>query len=581
MTTGRLVAAHANIGRMPTRWNGSRSPVLLVGVSVAACLATCRAPAAAAQSPVPIAPPQRSAAITTGEIDAHLRFLASDLLEGRAPGRRGGRLAAEYIASALESAGVEPGWRGSYFQPVPIDVVTANHATMRASVEGRASATLRDPADIVVWAGSATATSAAHGELVFVGYGVTAPEYRWDDYKGVDVRGKVLLMLVNEPPATPTDPDLFDGPAMTYYGRWTYKFEEAERRGAVGALIIHTTADAGYPWHTVVSSWDAEQRLLPRDTALPPPLGIRGWITDSAATSLLAAAGLDLSTLRARASLRAFRPLPTGILVDLSFTNRVERVVADNVVGLVRGRDPAVRHEMVVFSAHWDHLGIGPPVDGDSIYNGAEDNASGVADVLAIARAAAASPHARRSLLFLFPTAEESGLLGSSYFVAHPPVPAADLVADLNVDGGDLLGLTRDLGAVGERKSSLGPALARYARAHGMRVSADDHPEQGHFYRSDHFSFARAGVPALSLGAGTDFVGRPDDWGKTQQAAYAAHRYHQPSDEYRPGVDLRGAVRLSQLVLGFGWAIADARAVPTWNAGGEFHRPTSRTAAQP
>jgi Zn-dependent M28 family amino/carboxypeptidase len=545
-------------------WNLAAA-LLAACVSCPRCLAAQAAPAS----------------INTSEIDADLRFLSSDLLEGRAPATRGGQLAAGYIASALQSSGVLPGEHGSYFQPVSIDVVAADRSSMHLTATGKVTATLRDPDDVVVWAGSATTPSAARGELVYVGYGVVAPEYRWDDFKGVDVRGKVLLILVNDPPATREEPALFGGPAMTYYGRWTYKFEEAERRGAVGALIIHTTERAGYPWHTVVGSWDKEQRMLPRDPALPPPLGVRGWITDTAAGALLSQAGLDLSTLRVQAASRDFHPVATGITVDLSFTNRIAHLQSENVVGLVRGSDPVARRQYVVFTAHWDHLGIGPPVNGDSIYNGAEDNASGVADILAMARAAAAAPHPRRSLLFLFVTAEESGLLGSAYFVEHPPVPVADMIADLNIDGGNLLGLVRDLDVLGDHKSSLGPSLARYAAGRSLRLEPEQHPEQGHFYRSDHFSFAKAGIPAVSIGPGTDFVGRPPEWGKQQEEDYTAHRYHQPSDEYRSDFDLSGAVQLSQIVLGFGTSLANASSVPTWNADAEFRRRAAASAASP
>ena len=363
-------------------------------------LSLCLAPVAAlAQTATPPSP------ITANEIDGHLRFLSSDLLEGRAPATRGGSLAAEYVAAQLRIFGVEPGVNGSYFQRVPIDVVTATRATIRATASGRASATFRYPEDVVVWAGSATDSSVARGELVFVGYGSTAPEYRWNDFKDVDVRGKILLILVNDPPAPQGEPELFGGRAMTYYGRWTYKFEEAERRGAAGALIVHTTERAGYPWHTVVGSWAKEQRMLPRDPNLPAPLGARGWITDSAATALLTGAGLDLAQLRTQAESRDFTPVATGITIDLSFKNTVEHLESENVVGVVRGRDAMVRDEFVVFSSHWDHLGIGPAVAGDSIYNGALDNASGVADLLAVARVAQQSPKPRRSLLFVFVTA--------------------------------------------------------------------------------------------------------------------------------------------------------------------------------
>ncbi len=527
---------------------------------------TLSAGAMQAQEPGPLP-------ITPGEIGAHIKFLSSDLLEGRAPATRGGQVAAAYIESQLRAAGVAPGMHGSYVQSVPIDVVTADRSHLHVAATGKATATLDDPRDVVVWPGSAVESTAARGEIVFVGYGAVAPEYRWDDFKSTDVKGKILLMLVNDPPATAAEPTLFGGPAMTYYGRWTYKFEEAERRGAVGALIVHTTERAGYPWHTVVGSWDKEQRMLARDSGAPPPLAVRGWITDSAATALLAQAGLDLARLRTQAAARDFHPVSTGITLDVTMPSRVEHVQSDNVVGVVHGRDSAVAQQCVVFTAHWDHLGIGPAVAGDSIYNGADDNASGVADVLAMARAAAAAPqHPRRSLLFVFVTAEESGLLGSAYFAQHPPVPIGGIVADLNIDGGNVLGTVRDLTALGEHKSTLGPLLVQYLRARGMQVAPEEHPEQGHFYRSDHFSFAKAGVPALSIGAGNDYVGRPHGWGKQQDEDYTAHRYHQPSDEYDPTWDLRGAVQLAALVLGFGTELADARTLPAWNRDAEFHR---------
>ena len=512
----------------------------------------------------------RVTAITPAEIDGYLRFLSSDLLEGRAPATRGGALTAAYLASQLRAFGLQPGNDTSYLQSVPIDVVTADAASMRVAASGKATASLKHPDDVVVWAGSAVPASAASGELVFVGYGANAPEYRWDDFKGMDLKGKILLILVNDPPAPASEPTLFGGRAMTYYGRWTYKFEEAERRGAAGALIIHTTEAAGYPWQTVVGSWSRENRMSPRPASAPAPLGVRGWITSDAATALLKQAGIDLAELRTRAASRDFRPVATGIDLDMVFQNSVRNLRSDNVVGIVRGSDPKLRDEYVVFSAHWDHFGIGPAVRGDSIYNGALDNASGTADLLAVARAAAAGPAPRRSLLFVFVTAEESGLLGSAYFADNPTVPAEKMVANLNVDGGNLLGRTRDLRVLGDTKSSLGPSLAAMVRPRGMRLTPDEHPERGYFYRSDHFSFAKAGVPAVSIGAGTDFIGRAREWGPQQQEEYTNVRYHQPSDEYRPDFDLTGAVQLSEIVLGFGRQIANAPRVPTWNRDAEF-----------
>jgi len=526
--------------------------------------------------------PASPARITSAEIDGHLRFLSSDLLEGRAPATRGGRLAAEYIASQLRAAGVEPAVDGSYFQRVPIDVVGADSSTIRVTAGGKATGALGYPRDVVAFAGSATEQSVARGELVFVGYGAVAPEYRWDDFKGVDVKGKVLLVLVNDPPAPPSEPALFGGKAMTYYGRWTYKFEEAERHGAAGMLIVHTTERAGYPWHTVVGSWAKEQRMLPRDAALPAPLGVRGWITDTAAGKLLAQAGLDLARLRDQAASRDFRPVPTGITLDMAFRNRVEHLESENVVGVVPGSDARLKSEYVSLGAHWDHLGIGPAVDGDSIYNGSLDNASGVADLLAVARAAVAAPRPKRSLLFVFVTAEESNLLGSEHFARNPTVPIEQIVANINVDGGNLLGRSKDLNVLGENKSSLGPTLARLVAPDGMRLTPEEHPEQGHFYRSDHFSFAKVGVPAISVGAGNDYVGKPKGWGVKQEEDYTAHHYHQPSDEYRPDFDLSGAVQLSEILLRLGTSVANAPGRPTWNADAEFRDARKRqTAAVP
>ena len=551
------------------------------------CLGATPVLAQSAAAPAPITP---------NEIDGHLRFLSSDLLEGRAPATRGGRLASEYIAAQLRVFGVEPGVNGSYFQKVPIDIVSANRESIRAVARGRTrtgvsaapssvtqgdvamvAATLRYPEEVVLWAGSATETSVANGELVFVGYGSTAPEYKWNDFKDVDLRGKVLLVLVNDPPAPRNEPDLFGGRAMTYYGRWTYKFEEAERRGAAGMLIVHTTERAGYPWHTVVGSWAKEQRMLPRDPNLPAPLGVRGWITDSAATALLAQAGINLAQLRTQAESRDFAPVPTGITVEIAFRNTVEHLESENVVGIVRGRDPVVRDQFVAFSSHWDHLGIGPAVDGDSIYNGALDNASGVADLLAVARVAQHSPRPRRSLLFVFVTAEESGLLGSEFFGQNPVAPADKIVANINVDGGNILGRVRDLTVLGSNKSSLGPALGRMLAARGMRITPEEHPERGHFYRSDHFSFAKVGIPAVSIGAGTDFIGRPKGWGVEQNEDYTAKRYHQPSDAYRADFDLTGAAQLADIVLRFGTSVANATTVPTWNPDAEFREVRERS----
>jgi len=508
--------------------------------------------------------------ITATEIDGDLRFLSSDLLEGRAPATRADKITTEYLADQLRSAGVEPGVNGSYFQTVPIDVVKADPASIKVNATGKSTMTLRSPDDVVVFAGSAVVKSSASGELVYVGYGASAPEYKWDDYKGMDLKGKILLVLVNDPPASAAEPKLFGGKAMTYYGRWTYKYEEAERRGAAGVLIVHTTEAASYPWHTVVGSWSGEQRMLPRDASSAPPLGMRGWITDSAATELLKQAGLDMATLRKDAESRDFKPVSTGINIDFSARNTVSHLSSANVIGVVRGHDSKLKNEYVAISAHWDHLGIGVPVNGDSIYNGAADNGSGVASVLAIARAAAKMPTTRRSLIFLFVTAEESGLLGSQYYGEHPTVPSASIVADLNLDVVTVLGRVRDLDVMGDSKSTLGPMLASMIRSQGMRLSPDAHPEAGHFYRSDHFSFAKVGIPSVSIGAGDDYVGKPKDFGEKANTDYNEHRYHQPADAYSPDFDLSGAAQISNIVLKFARTLANSPVTPTWNADAEF-----------
>jgi len=518
------------------------------------------------------------APITAAEIDGHLRFLASDLLEGRAPASRGGRLTEEYLATQLRSFGVAPAVNGTYFQRVPIDVVALRNESVRASASGKATATLRYPDDVVMWAGSSATASAAKAPLVFVGYGASAPEFRWDDFKNVDVRGKILLILVNDPPATASEPALFGGKAMTYYGRWTYKLEEAERRGAVGALIVHNTERAGYGWPTVTGSWARAIRMLPRDPKLPAPLGVRGWITEGATTALLKQAGLDLTALRRQAESRDFRPIETGITLDLAFTSKVENLESQNVIGVVEGSDAEAKREHLLLTAHWDHFGIGPVVNGDSIYNGAEDNASGTADLLAIARHLAQGPRPKRSVLIAFVTAEESGLLGSEFLGLNPVVPIEDLVANLNVDGGNVLGETRDLTVLGDTKSSLGPSLARLIEPRSMRISPDATPERGLFYRSDHFSLAKVGVPSASIGAGEDFVGRPREWGQQQTEDYTTNRYHQVTDEYRAEWDLRGAVQLSTIVLEFTRQLADSREWPTWSAGAEFKRAARKPA---
>ena len=516
--------------------------------------------------------------ISVNEIESHIRFLSDDLLEGRAPATRGGAITELYLANTLRSYGVKPGNKESYFQRVPIDVVASTAGSMRAVASGKATTDLRYPEDVVVWAGASVTESGAKAPVVFVGYGSTAPEFRWDDFKNVDVRGKILLVLVNDPPASTAEPDLFGGKAMTYYGRWTYKFEEAERRGAAGMLIVHNTERASYGWPTVVGSWAKEQRMLPRDPTLPKPLGFRGWITEDATESLLRQAGLDLATLRRSAESRSFRPVDTGITLDVGFANTVQNLESNNVIGLIEGSDPKAKNEYLMLSAHWDHLGIGPPVKGDSIYNGALDNASGTANLLAISRQLSRGERTQRSVIIAFVTAEESGLLGSAFLAENPVVPIEDIVANVNVDGGNVLGETRDLTVLGDVKSSLGPTLSALIRPRNMKLTPDSYPERGYFYRSDHFSFAKAGVPSVSVGEGDEFIGRSAEWSKQQTDDYTTNRYHQPGDEFDENWDLRGAVQLSTIILDFVRTLGNSTEWPTWSVGAEFKRPARKPA---
>ena len=538
-------------------------PTALLSIPFAFILSAPRAQAQTENAP---------SRITAQEIDAHLRFLASDLLEGRAPATRGGRIAEEYIATQLQAFGVKPGvGDSSYFQRVPIDVVKADPATIHVVASGKANANLRFTDDVVVWPGSATDASSARGELVFVGYGAVAPEYKWDDFKNTDVRGKVLLVLVNDPPAPASEPNLFGGKAMTYYGRWTYKYEEAERRGAAGVLIVHTTGPAGYPWHVVVNSNSTEHRLLLRDPAAPAPIGVRGWITDSAATALLAQAGLNMTQLRRQAESRDFRPVSTGITIDASMKNSLQHMSANNVVGVVRGIDPKVRDEYVAYIAHWDHLGIGPAVNGDSIYNGAKDNAVGTAGLLEIARAfSRLKTPPKRSVLFLAVTAEEQGLLGSQYYTVSPLYPLAKTAAAINMDAINVNGRTRDLTLVGYGASDLDDYARDAAGEQGRIIRPDPEPDKGYYYRSDHFNFAKAGVPAMYADEGTEFIGKPEGYGERVRNDYTNRDYHAPSDEVTADWDLSGSREDLKLFFAVGFRVAEAAKLPEWKPGNEF-----------
>ena len=538
--------------------------------ALALVLSIAAATAAEAQ-PAPV-PPQALAAakaVTAAAISGPTRFLASDLLEGRATSRPGEALAVAYLASEMESMGLEPAGPGGRWEQKFEVMALASHVPERWTFETKGGQVSLKFWDEFIAATGKQAPSAAiaSAEIVFAGYGITAPEYRWDDFKGADVRGKVLLVLNNDPD---WDDTLFAGTRRLYYGRWTYKYEEAARHGAVGAIIVHTTPSAGYGWPVVQNSWTGEQYEL--RSGGEPTIEVKAWTTEAATRKLLQAAGLDLDALTASARSRDFRPVPLGIRTSLAITSDVKRGEAANVAGVLRGSDPKLRDEYVVFSAHHDHLGVGKPdASGDRIYNGARDNATGVAMVLAIARGFAALPERpRRSILFLFVTGEESNLLGSRYFAAHPTVPNDRLVADINFDSGNIFGRTRDVSQVGRGKSDLDGVLDAVAALQDRVVTDEPFPDRGAFYRSDQFALAKVGIPSLYFSSGVDYIGRPPDWGKKTGDAWRDAHYHQPSDQMDPTWNWEGMVEDAQLGFLVGYAVAQAERRPEWRPGDEF-----------
>jgi Zn-dependent M28 family amino/carboxypeptidase len=527
---------------------------------------------AGAAPPVTLSPAEKAAAaqITPALLRSHVRFLADDLLEGRGPATRGDRLAQLYIASQLEALGLQPGAPdGSWFQPFDI-VGVASHApeTLTARKAGQ-SVDLKFHQDYIAVSGvNEPVARLADAEIVFVGYGIVAPEYGWDDYKGMDLKGKVLLMMNNDPE---DDPQLFAGKTRLYYGRWDYKYDSAARTGAAGAIIIHTNPSAGYGWQVIQTSWTGEQFALPHEGG--PQLQVKAWVTDDAARKLAKLGGQDLDALRAAAQKKDFRPVPLGATVSLEVKADVSKKQTANVIGRLPGRDPALSQEAVIYTAHHDHLGLRTDArpGEDAIYNGALDNASGVASFLAIARALTSMPEApRRSVIFAAVAAEEQGLLGAKYLAAHPPIPAGRLAANINMDGMNILGRTRDLTMIGLGKSTLDDWILGIAALQDRRIVPDQFPDKGFFYRSDQFALARIGVPAAYFDAGTEVVGKPAGWGKTQQEEWEAKHYHQPSDQLTPEWNFEGAVQDAQLYLYLGLKVANEPALPSWKPGDEF-----------
>jgi Zn-dependent M28 family amino/carboxypeptidase len=522
-------------------------------------------------TPAPPPPPPGPAEdqITAASLVDHLKVLASDEYEGRAPATPGGQKTQDYLASQLKALGIEPGAPdGTYFQQVPI-VESAVERNFVVSVPGN---TYKYMTDVVAFSGVEKARVQVQGEVVFVGYGINAPELKWNDYAGANVRGKWVMIMVNDPPAPADEPTLFGGNALTYYGRWTYKFEEAARQGAAGALLIHTDESATYPWQVVQTSWSGTQYSLPPQEG-EPALGIKAWITNAAAKDLAKRGGRDLDTLRAAASTRGFKPVTLNIRAAATLLQRSSRKTAANVIGVLKGANTS---EGVIYSAHWDHFGIRDPQpgeakDADRIFNGAYDNASGCAGVLEIAKAFAKAPQKpARSIYFAFVTAEESGLLGSAYLAKNPPLPIDKVVANINIDGVNYLGATKDMVQLGSERSSIGPMIEAILKERGRTLTGDTHPERGYFFRSDHFSFAKLGVPAISLSEPRDFTGSNAADLLKKQEAYNDKDYHQPSDQYDPSWDFTGGADDMKVLTQLGWRIAAQPEMPKYNAGDQF-----------
>ncbi|HKH73859.1 MAG TPA: M28 family metallopeptidase [Vicinamibacterales bacterium] len=558
----------------------TRIAVLIALLVGSACSRPAEQPAAAAPAanttaPVAVA---KMPSFDAGRMLADIKTLSSDQFEGRAPGSKGEDLTVKFLEDQFKKIGLQPGnTDGTFVQSLPLVGITASN-TRPLTVSGTGKkATFKWRDDLVAWTKRVTDTSSLdNSELIFAGYGVTAPEFKWDDFKDVDVKGKTIVVLVNDPQipsaADPSqlDPSMFNGKAMTYYGRWTYKFEEGARRGVAGILIVHETAPAGYPFAVVQGNLGERFDLITPDKNMGRA-SIEGWLSLDAAKKLLSMAGQDFDTLKKQALTREFRPVPLGLSASVAISNKLRTIRSRNILAKLEGSDPQLKDEHVVYSAHWDHLGIGAPVNGDTIYNGALDNASGVAQVLEIARAfVAVEPRPKRSVLFLMVGAEEQGLLGSQHYAEQPVYPLAKTLAAINVDGVNQWGKTKDITVIGMGASDLDDYLRDAAATQQRVLRPDPESEKGFYYRSDHFNFAKKGVPALYMDTGIDFVGKPAEYSQQKRDEYTNKDYHAPSDEVKPDWDLSGAAEDAQLLFLVGYNVSNASKFPDWKPGNEF-----------
>lgn len=504
--------------------------------------------------------------ISTEDLKKHISVLASDEFGGRAPASEGEEKTINYLAAQFDSLGLEPGNNGSWFQEVSMIKITADQK-MQLEITGPGKKLSFSSLTDFIGGSPQTSDiiSLSNSDLVFVGYGINAPEYNWNDYEGLDVKGKTVVMLVNDPGYATGDTALFTGKAMTYYGRWTYKYEESARQGATGAIIIHETGAAGYPWEVVRNSWSGPQFYLEDNEFLGTPLQFKGWITGEVAKQLFSAAGFDFEKTTNAASQRGFKAIPLKLQASLQFANSVEHVKSDNVAALLRGG--ARPDEYLIYTAHWDHLGINPSFDGDSILNGAVDNATGVAALLELAGAFASLPEKQeRSVLFLSVTAEEQGLLGSEYYARNPIFPLEKTAAVINMDALNIFGRSKDMTVVGFGNSELDDYAVSVLEKHGRYASPDPTPEKGGYFRSDHFPFARKGVPALYLSKGIDNVEHGKEWALAESERWTQEKYHKPSDNYEPDVwDFDGMTDDIKVYFEIGYSLSNTDDFPDWN----------------
>ncbi|TMP44785.1 MULTISPECIES: M28 family metallopeptidase [unclassified Pseudoalteromonas] len=506
--------------------------------------------------------------INSEQLAEHIKVLASDEFGGRAPSSKGEELTLAYLTDQFKALGFEPGNGDSFLQEVPLVSLEAD-SDMVLTIGGK---DYQYKKDMVMGSSRISAKqSIKDSELVFVGYGVNAPEYNWNDYEGLDVKGKTVVMLVNDPGFATKNPDLFTGDAMTYYGRWTYKYEEASRQGAAGAIIIHETAPASYPWSVVENSWSGEQFGFQKENNNMDRVAVEGWVTTDVAKELFTKAGLDFDTMKANAAKGAYHVDMGDLTASVEVNNTIKKSISYNFIATLPGSEKPDEH--IIYSAHWDHLGTDKTRKGDQIYNGAHDNATGTAGLIEVAEAFATLPeHPSRSMTFLAVTAEEQGLLGSKYYAANPVIPASQTVANINMDSLNLLGKVKDISVVGIGKSEMDSLLETAAKAQGRTVSGDPKPSSGGYYRSDHFAFANMGVPAMYAGGGSEALDEETANYRKRMSLVLRGCYHQPCDRYRDEWDLSGAVQDLQLFYQVGFDISERKEWPTWNAASEFQR---------